>query len=86
MPSGNDTGDDRTNFLPTIEVGAEVACKRDENPMKNAKKKQLRSKYFMRKCKQFSYLIFQKVPNGIIKLHSHSTLRVFREAISSPSF
>lgn len=47
MPSGNDTGDDRTNFFPTIEVGAEVACKRDKNPMKKAKKKRLRCKYFM---------------------------------------
>ena len=64
MPLGNE----RTNFLPIIDAGAVVACKRDENPMKNEKKKQLRSEYFMRKYEQFSYLFLKKGYYRMIKL------------------
>ena len=80
------SGIERTNFFPTIEVGAVVACKRDENPMKNAKKQELKSKYFMRKHKQFSYLFNKKEANRMIKLYSNLPIEDFSRTLRAKCF
>ena len=62
------SGIERINFFPTNEDGAEVACKWDENPIKDAKKKRFGSKYFIKKHEQLLYLFKKKGFYRMIKL------------------